>query len=95
MSSLEVAISSFFYQLTLYVAIRLAHRGLTLGELGIVAFGGTVLFNELLNVTIARVCTCCHQSYDKVSVLPRSGLSRLRSSRHIACRRPYYCFKSP
>lgn len=62
MGCLEVGVSSWFYQLTLYVAIRLAHRGLTLGELGIVAFGGTVLFNELLNVTIARVCVLMSKS---------------------------------
>jgi dolichol kinase len=55
MSCLEVAVASLFYQFTLYVAIRLAHRGFTLGELGILAFGGTVLFLELVNVTIARV----------------------------------------
>lgn len=55
MSYLEVVVASLFYQFTLYVAIRLAHRGFTVGELGILAFGGTVLFMELVNVTIARV----------------------------------------
>ncbi|KAF9266547.1 hypothetical protein L218DRAFT_956320 [Marasmius fiardii PR-910] len=52
---LEVAISSLFYQFTLYVAVRLAHRSFTLGELGVVAYGGTALFMELLNVTRARI----------------------------------------
>jgi len=55
MSCLEVAVASLFYQFTLYVAIRLAHRGFTVGELGILAFGGTVLFVELVNVTTARI----------------------------------------
>lgn len=49
-------IASLFYQFTLYVALRLAHRGFTLGELGLVSFGGTSLCLEFLNVTIARVC---------------------------------------
>ncbi|KAI3613808.1 dolichol kinase [Moniliophthora roreri] len=52
---LEVAISSLFYQFTLYVAVRLAHRGFTLGELGMVCFGGTALFMELLNLTRAQI----------------------------------------
>ncbi|KAG7089841.1 hypothetical protein E1B28_011486 [Marasmius oreades] len=52
---LEVAVSSLFYQFTLYVAVRLAHRSFTLGELGVVAYGGTALFMELLNVTRARI----------------------------------------
>lgn len=55
LSCFEVAVSSLFYQFSLYIAIRLAHRGFTLGELGIVAFGGTVLFMEMLNLTIARM----------------------------------------
>ncbi|KAJ7593538.1 hypothetical protein C8J56DRAFT_500602 [Mycena floridula] len=52
---LEVAIVLLFYQFTLYVAIRLAHRGFTLGELSLVGFGGTALFMELLNLTMAKI----------------------------------------
>ncbi|KAJ8072843.1 dolichol kinase [Marasmius tenuissimus] len=52
---LEAAISSLFYQFTLYVAVRLAHRSFTLGELGVVGFGGTALFMELLNITRAKI----------------------------------------
>jgi dolichol kinase len=37
------------------VAIRLAHQGFTLGELGLFATGATVLFMELTNLTIAQV----------------------------------------
>ncbi|EMD34151.1 hypothetical protein CERSUDRAFT_117640 [Gelatoporia subvermispora B] len=55
MSYFEVVMSSLFYQFTLYIAIRLAHHGFTLGELGLVCFGATVLFSELLNITIARI----------------------------------------
>lgn len=46
---------SVFFQFTLYMAVRLAHRGFTLGELGLVSFGATVLFSEMLNITRARV----------------------------------------
>ncbi|CAA7266925.1 unnamed protein product [Cyclocybe aegerita] len=51
----EVVVVSFFYQFTLYVALRLAHRGFTLGELGLVSFGGTAICLEFLNITIARI----------------------------------------
>ena len=33
----------------------MAHRGFTLGELGVVCFGGTALVMEFLNFTIAKV----------------------------------------
>lgn len=55
MNYFEVAVASLVYQFALYVAIRMAHRGFTLGELGLVGFGGTALFMELTNITIARV----------------------------------------
>jgi hypothetical protein len=51
----EVASGSVFFQFSLYIAVRLAHRGFTLGELGLVVFGATVLFIELVNLTVARV----------------------------------------
>ncbi|KAG5645550.1 hypothetical protein DXG03_005825 [Asterophora parasitica] len=51
----EIIFSALFYQFTLYMAIRLAHRGFTLGELGLVCFGGTALSLEFLNITIARI----------------------------------------
>jgi len=49
--------AALFFQFTLYVAMRLAHRGFTLGELGLVSLGGTSLCLEFLNITIARVCS--------------------------------------
>jgi dolichol kinase len=51
----EVVTSAVFYQSTLYIALRLAHRVFTLGELGLVCFGGTSLWMELMNITTARV----------------------------------------
>ncbi|KAJ7220087.1 hypothetical protein GGX14DRAFT_585460 [Mycena pura] len=55
LSLFDVIVAALFYQFALYVALRMAHRGLTLGELGIVCFGGTAVFMEFLNITIARI----------------------------------------
>ncbi len=55
LNQLEVAVAALFFQFTLYVALRLAHQGFTLGELGLVCFGGTALCLETINLTIARV----------------------------------------
>jgi hypothetical protein len=51
----DVASGSVFFQFSLYIAVRLAHRGFTLGELGLVVFGATALFMELANLTVAKV----------------------------------------
>jgi len=37
------------------MAVRLAHKAVTLGELSIIVFGATSLYIELVNVTISRV----------------------------------------
>lgn len=58
MSYFEVVTSAMFFQMTLYISVRLAHRGFTFGELGLVAFGATILFMELCNLTIAKVSNC-------------------------------------
>lgn len=55
LSYFEIIFSSTFFQLALYIAIRLAHRGFTVGELGLVCFGGIALSMELLNLTKAKV----------------------------------------
>ncbi|GJJ08274.1 hypothetical protein Clacol_002484 [Clathrus columnatus] len=55
LSSFDVAVISFFYQFTLYVSLRLARQGFTVGELGLVAQGATALFMELVNLTIAKI----------------------------------------
>ncbi|KZT07711.1 uncharacterized protein LAESUDRAFT_650931 [Laetiporus sulphureus 93-53] len=51
----EIVALSMFFQFSLYISIRMAHHGFTLGELAIVCFGGTVLFMEGVNLTIARI----------------------------------------
>ncbi|KAJ7914906.1 hypothetical protein B0H13DRAFT_2232058 [Mycena leptocephala] len=55
LSPFDVVVGALFYQFTLYVALRMAHRGFTLGELGLVCFGGTAVFMEFLNITMARM----------------------------------------
>lgn len=55
LSNTEMAAAAMFYQFTLYSAIRLAHHGFTLGELGLVSFGATSLFMEVMNLTMARI----------------------------------------
>ncbi|KAH8100919.1 Fph type histidine kinase [Cristinia sonorae] len=55
MNYLEVIATSMMYQGSLFFAIRLAHRGFTLGELALVCFGATVLFMEMTNLTLARI----------------------------------------
>ncbi|KIJ52540.1 hypothetical protein M422DRAFT_43384 [Sphaerobolus stellatus SS14] len=51
----DVGVVSMFYQFTLYVSLRLARQGFTLGELGFVAQGATALFMEVINLTIAKI----------------------------------------
>lgn len=55
LTTFEVVVASVFFQFCLYIALRMAHRGFSLGELGLVCFGGTALWLEFLNLTIARV----------------------------------------
>ncbi|PFH53106.1 hypothetical protein AMATHDRAFT_39008 [Amanita thiersii Skay4041] len=55
MNNFDMVVASLFYQFALYVALRLAHRGFTLGELSLVCFGGVAVGMELLNITIARI----------------------------------------
>ncbi|KAF8623616.1 hypothetical protein AX17_007319 [Amanita inopinata Kibby_2008] len=55
LNNFDVIVVSLFYQFALYVALRLAHRGFTLGELSLVCFGGVAVGMELVNITIARI----------------------------------------
>jgi hypothetical protein len=94
MSCFEVMACSLFYQFTLYVALRLAHRGFTLGELGLVCLGGTALGMELLNLTIARVRVSDNPSMIIMIIMDsdhmdsnRSGLLQLPSLKLIDYRR--------
>ncbi|KIO23287.1 hypothetical protein M407DRAFT_78256, partial [Tulasnella calospora MUT 4182] len=52
---LDTALISFAYQFIIYVMVRLARRGFTLGELGLVAQGATALFMESVALTTARI----------------------------------------
>jgi dolichol kinase len=51
----DIFIASLFHQSSMYVCVRLARRGFTLGELGIVAQFSTALFMESVNLTRAKV----------------------------------------
>lgn len=62
MSYFEVVASAMFFQFSLYACVRVAHHGLTFGELALVAFGATVLFMELVNLTKAKVRTSSSRS---------------------------------
>ena len=55
LSYFDVGVISLFYQFTLYVSLKLARQGFTLGELGLVSQGATALFMEVVNLTIAKV----------------------------------------
>lgn len=48
-------IATLFYQFSLYVCVRLARRGFTLGELGVVCNAATALFMETVNLTRMKV----------------------------------------
>jgi hypothetical protein len=56
LSYFDVGLVSLFYQFAVYVMIRLSHGGFTLGEVGLVALGSTVLFMDAVNMTVAKVC---------------------------------------
>ncbi|CAE6409999.1 unnamed protein product [Rhizoctonia solani] len=53
-SHLDVICSTFFFQIALYVSVRLARRALTLGELVLIGHGATALFLETLNISIIK-----------------------------------------
>ena len=51
----DIVIATLFFQFSLYVSVRLARRGFTLGELGIICHAATGLFMETVNLTRTRV----------------------------------------
>ncbi|KAJ1307558.1 hypothetical protein OPQ81_001655 [Rhizoctonia solani] len=53
-SRLNVICSTFFFQVSLYVSVRLARRALTLGELVLIGHGATALFLETLNISVIK-----------------------------------------
>lgn len=96
MNIFETIIASVFFQFTLYVALRLAHRGLTLGELGLVSFGGTCLCLEFLNLTIARVRVYHSFGVDTMTdLMNRSGQSQLLIFARIDYLHLYLFSRSP
>lgn len=60
MSYTDIVVASLCYQSAMYIVVRLAHRALTLGELGLMCFGGVSVFMEGIAITVARVC--CSQT---------------------------------
>jgi hypothetical protein len=97
MSFIELLLCSLFYQAALYLAIRLAHQGFTLGELGVVIFGASVLFMEGFNITVARVSLRLAVIFPEnvLIVCHRYGLLRHHISGHTACLLLYCCTKLP
>lgn len=55
MSPSDIIIATLFYQFSLYVCVRLARRGFTLGELAIVCNAATALTMETFNMTRMKV----------------------------------------
>jgi dolichol kinase len=55
MSPSDIVIATLFYQFSLYVCVRLARRGFTLGELAVVCNAATALFMETVNITRMKV----------------------------------------
>ena len=55
LSLFDVGMVSIFYQVTLYLLIRMARGGFTLGEAGLVAQTATVLLLETVNLTKFKV----------------------------------------
>ncbi|BEI97182.1 hypothetical protein CcaverHIS631_0207710 [Cutaneotrichosporon cavernicola] len=69
MSHSDIVIATLFYQFCLYVCVRLARRGFTLGELGIVTHAATALFMETVNMTRSKI-PIFSESYIKTYRLP-------------------------
>lgn len=55
LSSLDIIMISISYQLCLYILIRMARGGFTLGEAGLVAQTAAIFFMETVNLTKSRV----------------------------------------
>ena len=97
MSFIELLLCSLFYQAALYLAIRLAHQGFTLGELGVVIFGASVLFMEGFNITVARVSSWLAVITPEGMLIVRHRYGQLRHpiSELIVCPHHCCCTKSP
>lgn len=56
LSAVDMVIISFSYQIGLFVLVRMAGGGFTLGEVGLVAQAATIMLVEAINLTKYRVC---------------------------------------
>lgn len=89
MSPSDIVIATLFYQYSLYVCVRLARRGFTLGELGVVCNAATALFMETVNLTRMKVSpapesVCSLANTWAMAKSRRSDYSAHHTSRHIA-----------
>lgn len=55
MSPSDIVIATLFYQFSIYVCVRLARRGVTLGELAAVCNAATAMVMETTNLTRMKV----------------------------------------
>ncbi|WVQ76542.1 hypothetical protein IAR50_006212 [Cryptococcus sp. DSM 104548] len=55
MSPSDIVIATLFYQFSIYVCVRLARKGLTLGELASVCSAATAMFMEVVNLTRMKI----------------------------------------
>ncbi|KDQ19948.1 hypothetical protein BOTBODRAFT_101902 [Botryobasidium botryosum FD-172 SS1] len=55
LSTFDIVVILLFYQLSLYVMVRLGRRAFTLGELGAVGHGATAMFMETVYLTSAKI----------------------------------------
>ncbi|WVO14642.1 hypothetical protein L204_102279 [Cryptococcus depauperatus] len=51
MSSSDIVLATLFYQFSIYVCVRLARKGFTLGELAVVCCAATAMIMEVINLT--------------------------------------------
>jgi dolichol kinase len=65
MSPSDIVIATLFYQFSLYVCVRLARRGFTLGELAVVCNAATALFMETVNITRMKVSSSAFSVFDR------------------------------
>ena len=86
MSPSDIVIATLFYQFSLYVCVRLARRGFTLGELAVVCNAATSLFMETVNITRMKVSLLL--GWCQVKTDGRYEYSEPHISKRIACPLP-------
>ena len=83
MSPSDIVIATLFYQFSLYVCVRLARRGFTLGELALVCSAATALFMESVNLTRMKVNHSSVSEIDARSAYSALPISRRTDSPHL------------